>query len=87
VPSFEELTSMDTDAFYTKDRGTNYSQARYLCYYLQDRGLLVRFYRDFVANQKTDPTGYKTLQAVLGEKDMRAFKSKWEAFVLKLTFP
>ena len=26
--------------FYNQDPGTNYSQARYLCYYLQQRGLL-----------------------------------------------
>ena len=78
---------MDTDAFYTQDRGTNYSQSRYLCYYLQERGLLTKFYRYFVAAREKDPTGYKTLQTVLGEDDMGAFKGKWEQYVLKLTFP
>lgn len=86
VPSFKELASMDSDKFYNDDRGTNYGQSRYLCYYLQEKGLLVKFYRDFVANQKDDPTGYQTLQKVLGEEDMDAFKKKWEAFVLKLSF-
>jgi len=38
----------------------------------------VKFYRDFVAAQKDDPSGYKTLVKVLGEKDMDAFKKKWE---------
>jgi hypothetical protein len=87
VPSFAALTSMDDATFYGEDRGTNYAQARYLCYYLQEHGLLSRFYKDFVTNQKDDPTGMKTLAGVLGEKDMDAFKKRWEAYVLKLTFP
>lgn len=84
VPTFEALTAMDTRAFYSEDRGTNYAQARYLCYYLQQKKLLVKFYREFHANQKTDPTGYETLQNVLGETDMVAFKTEWEKFVLSL---
>ena len=77
---------MSDTEFYREDTGTNYAQARYLCYYLQEKGLLRKFYKDFVANQKADPTGYKTLQTVLGERDMTAFQRKWEAFVMKLTF-
>lgn len=84
VPSFERLTAMDSNAFYNEDRGVNYAQARYLCFYLQQKGLLVKFYKDFHARQKEDPGGYKTLQNVLGETDMDAFKNRWENYVLKL---
>jgi hypothetical protein len=84
VPSFKKLTAMTDEEFYREDTGTNYAQARYLCYYLQQKKLLVKFYKEFSANSKTDPTGYKTLQKILGEGDMNAFQSKWEAFVLKL---
>jgi hypothetical protein len=84
VPSFEELTGTSTSEFYADDKGTNYSQARYLCYYLQEQGQLRAFYRDFVANQTTDPTGYGTLKKTLGTSDMDAFRNKWEQFVLKL---
>lgn len=84
VPSFKTLTSMTTSEFYNADKGTNYGQARYLCYYLQQKGLLVKFYRQFHANQQTDPTGFQSLQKVLGERDMDAFKQKWETFVLGL---
>lgn len=87
VPPFKELCSMDNQTFYNEERGTNYARARYLCYYLQEQGLLVKFYRDFVANQKTDPTGYRTLVQTLGEKDMDAFKKKWEGYVMGLRFP
>ena len=85
VPSFKNLTAMTDEEFYREDTGTNYAQARYLSYYLQQKKLLVKFYKEFTANSKTDPTGYKSLQKVLGERDMNAFQKKWEAFVLKLT--
>jgi len=83
--SFQKLTSMTGGEFYGGDTySEHYAQARYLCYYLQEKGLLVRFYREFVAAARQDPTGYATLQRVLGESDMEAFGKKWEAFVLGL---
>jgi len=84
VPSFKELTAMDVNAFYSEDKGTNYAQARYLCYYLQEKGVLVKFYREFHARQSEDPSGFKSLQKVLAEPDMNAFKTKWEKYVLDL---
>ena len=87
VPSFKELTGTTDHEFYGEDRGTNYAQARYLCYYLQEHGKLTKFYRDFANNQKRDPTGYKTLVNTLGEDDMESFQRTWEKFVLRLTFP
>ncbi|HJQ81421.1 MAG TPA: C39 family peptidase [Lacipirellulaceae bacterium] len=87
VPTFKVLTGTTDHEFYAEDRGTNYAQSRYLCYYLQEHGKLTKFYRDFVANQKDDPTGYKTLVKTLGEDDMEAFQMTWEKFVLRLTFP
>ena len=89
VPSFKQLCSTTTHQFYNEDPGTNYAQARYLCYYLQQRGLLVKFYRAFHAAQKEDPTGYETLKKTLRlkEADVPAFKKTWQAWVLKLRFP
>ena len=86
LPPFERLAATTDAEFYNHDKGTNYAQARYLCYYLQEKGLLEKFYHAFVAAHKADPTGYKTLQAVLGEKDMAAFQKRWEAYVLGLVF-
>jgi hypothetical protein len=85
--SFKDLAATTTDQFYNHDKGANYAQARYLCYYLQEKGLLVKFYHEFVAHAADDPTGYKTLQRVLGKSDMAGFQKRWEAWVLKLTFP
>jgi hypothetical protein len=87
VPSFKALTSTTTYEFYQLDSGTNYAQARYLCYYLQEKGLLTKFYHAFQANCKDDPTGYKTLKKTLKEKDMDAFKKRWEKYILSLRFP
>ncbi len=86
VPSFKTLCSTTTEEFYEKDKGTNYAQARYLCYYLQQQGLLQKFYRRFRDGCKDDPSGYQTLQAVLGRTDMDQFQREWEAYVLKLRF-
>jgi hypothetical protein len=82
---FKDLLEMDAKTFYDEDRGTNYAQSRYLCYYLQERGLLVQFYREFLANRAHDPAGFDTLKRVLGERDIEAFQKKWEKFVLDLS--
>lgn len=86
VPSFETLCSTGRNEFYNSDRGTNYAQARYLCYYLQERDLLGKFYHRFRDNCREDPTGYQTLKAVLGSRDMDAFQKEWQQYVLKLRF-
>lgn len=83
--SFEQLTSMTGGEFYGGDSYSEYyAQARYLCYYLQEKGLLVKFYHQFVAAAQADPTGCATLKRVLGESDMQAFQKRWEKFVLGL---
>ncbi len=87
LKTFRELTKTSDDAFYNDDRGDHYAQARYLCYYLQEKELLTKFVRDFMGNRGEDPTGYETLKKTLAEDDMAAFQARWERFVMKLTFP
>lgn len=87
LPAFKDLCDKDVNGFYGGDTGTHYAQARYLCYYLQEKGLLEKYYRAFVADQKNDPTGYATLQKILDEKDMEEFQKRWEKWVLTLKFP
>ncbi|MEO8494684.1 MAG: C39 family peptidase [Planctomycetota bacterium] len=86
MPTFEKLCATTTREFYNEDPGTNYSQSRYLLYYLQHEGLLEKFYHEFHRSAKDDPTGYETLKRVLGEEDMEAFQKKWTEFVLELRF-
>ena len=86
MPPLARLLEADSHAFYDEDPGTNYGAARYLCYYLQEKGLLVRFYRELRERRAEDPTGMATLKAVLGEPDLAAFQPRWEAYVAKLRF-
>jgi hypothetical protein len=86
LPGFSELMAMNSHQFYEQDRGDNYAQARYLLLYLQEKGLLLTFHREFLRARKTDPTGVNTLRRVLGEKDLIDFQRRWEAWVLTLLF-
>jgi hypothetical protein len=87
VPPFETLLTMDENGFYDSDKRTNYSQARYLCYYLQQKGQLIAFYKEMASHRKDDPTGLKSLKKILGQEDLPAFKKRWERFVLDLARP
>ena len=84
LPSFKELTSYDTGTFYSDNRGVNYAQSRYLLYYLQEKGLLLDYYRLFYSQQKKDPTGYLSLTKILGTPNMDRFQRNWEKYVMEL---
>lgn len=86
LPSFKELCSTTTEEFYGNHAGRNYAQARYLLMYLQEQGQLVRYYHAFRQSVDDDPTGYKTLQRLLGERDMDAFQKRWEHWVMSLRY-
>jgi hypothetical protein len=86
VPRFERMMATTDAEFYDRDPGTHYAQARYLLFYLQERGLLERFYREFHAARDADPTGVATLRSVLGEPDLVAFQGRWEAYVMRLKY-
>lgn len=87
LPSFKTLCSTNTHEFYTMRSGDNYAQARYLLYYLQEKGLLEKYYREFRTRVNFDPTGYETLKKILQEEDMNAFQKRWGKFVMELRFP
>ncbi|MDP2315739.1 MAG: C39 family peptidase [Pseudomonadota bacterium] len=84
VPDFKPFMALSTTEFYADRSGRNYAQARYLCYYLQERGLLRPYYK--ALRVATDSTGYTTLRAALGEPDMAAFQREWEQFVLAIAY-
>lgn len=80
------LCSTTRHKFHEEDPGTNYSPARYPCYYLQEQDLLTQFDHEFRKNVATDPTGDRTLQSVLGTDAMDTFKQRWEAHTAALRF-
>jgi len=86
LPGLEELMRQSEAQFYGPGSGTHYAEARYLLYYLQDRGLLRTFYHRFLQNRASDPDGVKTLKQVLQIEDLRAFQREWERYVSKLSW-
>ena len=84
--SFEKMMSTTDREFYDGD-STNYAQARYLCYWMQEKGVLNDFYHRFVKNAARDPTGIETAKEVLKTDSLDAFQKVWEKDVLKLRFP
>lgn len=84
----EELLAKGRFEFYDeKKSGLHYAMARYLLFYLQEKGLLEVYYHRFVANQEQDPTGRATLESVLGEKNLGTFRPKWEGAIMALPDP
>jgi hypothetical protein len=83
---FRELMRTSTREFYDDSAGVHYAQARYLCYYLQQKGKLVDFYHRFRQNAESDPSGVTTLETILEIDDWAAFQQEWEEFVQKLRF-
>lgn len=84
--SVRELTATSDAVFYGDESGNAYAQARYLLHYLQSRRLLQRYYREFVAARRHDPTGYATLTRVLGRApaEMAEFDRELNQYVLAL---
>ena len=83
--SFKRLTDMNATEFYNNQTvSINYAQARYIFYYLQEKGLLTKFYQTALANFKKDPTCYESLKHILDKKDMKKFTKEWEKYILEL---
>jgi hypothetical protein len=80
APSFDELVHMTSKQFYEEDRGANYAEARYLCYWLQERGFLAKLVKRAHELRAKDPSGWTALGEVLG-KDPGELRPEWERFV------
>ena len=87
LPSLEALCKTTAEEFYNSQQGDNYAQARYLCFYLQEKNLLGKFYRSFNKNVRHDSSGLQALKDVLQSNDLKKFDDHWRAFCLKLRFP
>jgi hypothetical protein len=84
VPSFKQLVHLSSNDFYEDPSGTHYAAARYLCYWLQEKGLLAKLVRRATALKDQDPTGWQALTEVLGG-DPDARRPEWEKFVKGLS--
>ena len=80
-----KLVATTTVEFRGANEALHYAEARYLAMYLQEQGLLQRFYKEFRDGVKGDPTGAKTLAAVTG-KGIPELEKEWVAWVKTLRF-
>jgi hypothetical protein len=82
------LKAMIEDAyFYREERvGMNYAQARYLMLYLQEKRLLVPFYKALRDNAKADLTGLATLQKLIAPQTQDELEKEWRQWTLGVRF-
>lgn len=86
VPSLADLCATTTAKFYGARSGLHYAQARYLCHYLQERGLLRDYYHAFVAAAAADPTGLAPLMSTTGH-DVATLDRELRQHALALRWP
>jgi hypothetical protein len=94
VPLKELFKTTDYE-FYDKDKGTNYAQARYFCMYMQEKGILPKFYKKFRDNFEQDKTGTKFVVELLSgiptnvgeelhEKTIDEIDKEWREWIPKI---
>jgi len=84
APSFARMADGGRGDFSGKQGPLLYAMARYLCFYLQERGQLLQFYRAFRARAAKDGSdGLATLQDTTG-RELPALRVEWERFVTDL---
>jgi hypothetical protein len=86
APGWEKLAGFADGEFY-KDRGANYAVARYTLMWLQERGLLLRFWSDWTAHRADDPGGLKTLAKLFPGKDLAKVEAEWKEWATALKEP
>ena len=72
--------------FYGRQQGMNYAQARYLCLFMQRKGLLKDFYAFFREHHDQEGDDVKALEKVFG-KGIAATEQDYLAFVRALKAP
>jgi hypothetical protein len=83
--SLNKLTATDEDEFYGSRSGFNYAQARYLCMYMQEKGILKKFYKTFRDNFSKDNTGKKFLEQLFG-KSLNEIDIEYVSWVKTLNY-
>ena len=79
------LESMATgDDFRGSGESVNYAQARYLCMFMQQRGVLTEYFHQFRANHADDPNGDATLLAVFDQHDWASLNTAFRRWVGEL---
>lgn len=80
APSFDRLARAGRGDLHGDDGHLYYAAARYLCFWLQQRGLLERFYRE---HRRRKGDGLAVLRDVAA-METAALRTEWEVFVMAL---
>lgn len=83
--SIESVMKCTTSQFYAESRGLNYAVARYLCFWLQERGLLRDYFAALKAGANEDPQGIAALEKVAGGR-LATLEEAWRAWVTTLEY-
>jgi hypothetical protein len=84
APSFARMAEAGRATFDGKEGGSLYAASRYLLYWLQERGVLMRYFQVFRARRDEDPTGMRLLSELLG-RPLPELRREWEVYVSGLT--
>ena len=83
--SLESLMKTSDDNFYGSLSDYNYAQARYLCMYLQEKGVLKNYYKTFRDGYENDKSGISYLEKIMGSK-IKDFDKDYVAWVKTLKY-
>ena len=85
-PTLRKVMSLSDAGFHSRDAGIHYAVARYFMLYLQEKGLLEKFYTTFRDTFEKDKTGITVAEALLEQK-LEDFEPTWREWVKGLRFP
>ncbi len=85
APAWAHLAVMTDREFYQVGTAANYATARYLLLWLQERGLLLRFWKAWLAGMKDDPRGLDTVLALFPGEAPAAVEARWREWAGALT--
>ncbi len=83
--SLDRLMKTNWEEFYGDGSDVNYSQARYLCMYLQEQGLLKKYYKHFRDTYNSDNTGISQMEKITG-KSISELDADYVAWVKTLKY-
>ena len=86
IPLAEIAAQTDREFYSPEDRGLRYAEVRYFAMYMEERGLLRKFYHAFRDGHEDDPTGRKTLEEIFG-KPLPEIEKEWLAWAAGLQWP
>ncbi len=84
APSFERVGAADRSSFNGNEGGLLYATARYLLYWLQEKGVLVRYFHAFRDRFSADSSGMRILSDLLAQP-LPELRREWERYVSELT--